>query len=168
MWWYLPTRFWTIYDFQVDSTLDVCSSTLSSRLAVAHPIVVCMRYCSPAGLTDYFSISTKKESRWNFMRWVEGGRRNSHLLPGCLWMNFHFDFPRLSAFDWVLVLLCLRGDSPNHWGAPWGSHCNPKQKMLVCIFSNWSYSARVAFGSYRNVSLHSCCQPGTPFWTHLL
>lgn len=122
VWWYLPssppvvslpTLFKTVCDFQVDSTLDVCSSTLSSRLAVAHPKVIRMK-CSPAGLKDYFGISTKKESRWNFMRWVEGGRRSSHLLPGCLQMGCHFDIPRLSAFDWVLALLCLRGTSPDH------------------------------------------------------
>lgn len=126
VWWYLPssspnphrsfspTLFKTVCDFQVDSTLDVCSSTLSSRLAVAHPKVVRMK-CSPAGLKDYFGISTKKESRWNFMRWVEGGQRSSHLLPGCLQMGCHFDIPRLSAFHWVLALLCLMvWNSPDH------------------------------------------------------
>lgn len=41
------------------------------------------------------------------MRWAEGRWRNSHLLPGWLWMDFHFYFTCLSAFDGVLVLLCL-------------------------------------------------------------
>lgn len=99
----------TVYNFQVDSTLDVGSSALLSRPAVAHPVVyewsAHQRPYRPTWVT-----SARKGSRWNFVGWVEGGWRGrlTCFLGVCGRISIS-DFPHPSVFDWVLALLGLRG-----------------------------------------------------------
>lgn len=102
VWWYLPhlphpeflsplPAFKTACHFQVDSTRDVCSSTLPSRLAAAHPVVVRMK-CSPAGLADALGYFRQKGSQVGGGRWRKTLAR---FLDVSAWI-FILDFPHLS------------------------------------------------------------------------
>lgn len=76
----------TACHFQVDSTLDVCSSTLPPRLAAAHPAAERMKY-SAAGAHRRLRLLPPKRKPGGWRAGEEGS-----WLPGCLWMALQLGF----------------------------------------------------------------------------
>ena len=76
----------TACHFQVDSTLDVCSSTLPPCLAAAHPAAERMK-CSAAGAHRRLRLLPPKRKPGG----REAGEEGSWL-PGCLWMALRLGF----------------------------------------------------------------------------
>lgn len=78
----------TVYDVQGDSTLEVCFRALSSHLAVAH-CTGTNKVLTRGAYRLLQAFATKQEGRWNLGRWVEVVEKDSHVLPGGLWMDPH-------------------------------------------------------------------------------
>lgn len=82
-----PSPLKTVYNFQVDSTLDVGSSALSSRLAAAHT-VMCEWSAHQEALQTCLGYFCPKGKQVE-LRGVAGDVRRTRRLPGHLWKDLH-------------------------------------------------------------------------------